>query len=144
MYRRWLCLFMVVAALIVVAGCGRVNLEDLTPEAFKTAQANLPTPTARPTQSGTPGADGSPGAGGGVQGNAQNGKVLYGTWCTGCHDTGRLNAPPIKGKAYDPATITPALRGDAGATLKHPATYKVTELNDKQIQDILAYIATAQ
>lgn len=141
MYRRWLCLCIVVAALIVIAGCGRVNLEDLTPEAFKTAEANKPTPTSSTGNSGTPGANGTPGSAGGVEGNVQNGAVLYNTWCTGCHDTGRLNAPPVKGKTYDPTLVTPALRGDASATLKHPATYKVTELNDKQIQDILAYIS---
>ena len=140
MDRRWLSLIVAGVVLLVIAGCGRVNLENLTPEAFKTAQAGLPTATTR-AGAGTPNAAGTPASG--VPGNAANGSVLYGTWCTGCHDTGRLNAPVIKGKTYDLPTQLPMLRGAASNTITHPS-YSVTELNDKQLQDVLAYLATTQ
>lgn len=142
MDRRWLSQIspiVVVVALLALAGCGRVNLEDLTPEAFKTAEAGKPTATTR-SGAGTPNASGTPGSGG-VQGNTANGSVLYGTWCTGCHDTGRLGAPVIKGKEFDLPTELPMLRGDASNTKTHPK-YLVTELNDKQLQDILAFLAS--
>jgi mono/diheme cytochrome c family protein len=140
MDRRWLSLIIVVVALLALAACGRVNLENLTPEAFKTAEAGKPTATVG-AGAGTPNAAGTPASG--VQGNTANGSVLYGTWCTGCHDTGRLGAPIIKGKTYDLPTQLPMLRGDASNTKTHPK-YGVTELNDTQLQDILAYLATAQ
>jgi mono/diheme cytochrome c family protein len=131
-------------ALLAVAGCGRVNLEDLTPSSYKTAVANQPTPTPRPpTPTANPNA--SPGSsGGGLNGSITTGLSLYGYQCAGCHDTGRLNAPVIKGKTYDPTAITLELRGDAAAAAKHPVTYKVTELTNSQIIDILTYVSQTQ
>ena len=139
MYRRWLWVCVVLGALLAFAGCGRVNLQDLTPEAVRTANASKPSPGVGGV--GTPGAggNGTPGAGA-VPGNVAGGRVLYGTWCAGCHDSGRQGAPAIKGKAYQLAPLLPMLRGEPGNTVQHPS-YKVTELSDKQLQDVLAFVA---
>jgi mono/diheme cytochrome c family protein len=140
MQRAWVCLFAITFGAIVVAGCGRVDLEDLTPEAFKTqaaatatARANLPTSPA----------GGSPGAGGGggeTSGDLAAGSSLYNFWCTGCHDTGRQNAPPINGKQFQLDAVLPLLRGTSGK--QHPA-YKDFELTDKDFQNILAFLANS-
>ena len=50
---RWLLAMTCTIAVVLLAGCGRVDLEDLTPEAVKTQQAidaaNQPTATVEPT-----------------------------------------------------------------------------------------------
>jgi mono/diheme cytochrome c family protein len=139
MQRAWLSLFAAVCGVLVLIGCGRVNLEDLTPSSYKTqtsatetVRAGLPTPTPN----ASPGA----GGGGGAVGDAAAGGQLYNFWCTGCHDSGRNGAPPIKGKTYDLPGVTPLLRGTSGQ--QHPS-YKPFELTDKNVQDILAFLAAS-
>lgn len=137
MQRRWTAVFALLVAIIVAAGCGRVNLEDLTPEAVRTQLALTPSPAA---SSGTPGGTEVPGAG---QGNMEAGDQLYHTWCTGCHDTGRLNAPPIKGKTFVVADWIPVLRAP-GDKAKHPSSYPSTQISDNNYDDIFAYLAATQ
>jgi hypothetical protein len=127
-----------VVVAIVAIGCGRVDLEDLTPEAVRTQQASLPTPTQRPATSSTPGATQPAGAG---IGDAEAGRLQYSTWCTGCHESGRLDAPVILGNTYDPAEWIPILR-TPGDKARHPSSYTVMELNDNAYDDIFAYIAS--
>lgn len=138
MQRRWAAIFAGLISAIVIVGCGRVDLEDLTPEAVRTQQASIPTPTPRPTPGG-----GTPGAtqpAGGGEGDRAAGRLQYNTWCTGCHESGRLDAPIILGNAYDVAEWIPALR-TPGDKAKHPTSYTVMELDDNGYEDIFAYIA---
>ena len=138
MQRRWAAMFAAVIIAIVIVGCGRVNLEDLTPEAVRTEIASRPTQArSTPVGGATPGATQGAGAG---QGDREAGTALYNTWCTGCHETGRLDAPVIKGNTYVAAEWVPVLR-TPGDKAKHPSNYTPVELNDNAYKNIFAYIA---
>lgn len=117
------------ALLLVLSACGRVNLEDLTPEAVKTEQA-----IAIITQTAV--AEELAEAGGGFDGNAQRGSVLYGTWCIGCHDGGR--ATPIRGNAFPFDEWEEFFR--TGGEDNHPAYDPIIDLTDDNLIDILTYI----
>ena len=115
--------------LLVLAGCGRVNLEDLTPEAVKTQQAEAAiTQTAQ--------AEAAAEAGSEFDGNPSRGDVLYGTWCINCHDGGR--AEPIRGNAYPFSEWEEFFR--TGGDIDHPAYDPFTDLSDQNLIDILTYI----
>jgi cytochrome c5 len=133
--------FVAALAAIVVAGCGRVNLEDLTPAVARTeiagtasAIANAPTPTQIDAPSSVIDAF--------ANADIAGGSALYNTWCSGCHDGGR--AQPVKGKVLDPAEWIPKLRANSGAADPHKPTYTEMELNDQQMTNILAYIASVK
>lgn len=121
------CLMFAVFAL-VLASCGRVDLEDLTPEAAKTEQA-----IAAITQ--TAEAEEAEEVAGELTGNVGRGDVLYGTWCINCHDGGQ--AEPIRGNVYQPSEWLPFFR--AGGD--HPTTYDpIIQLSDENLVDILTYV----
>ncbi len=121
------CLMFVVFSL-VLASCGRVDLEDLTPEAAKTEQA-----IAAITQ--TAGAEAAEEVAGELTGNVGRGDVLYGTWCINCHDGGQ--AEPIRGNIYQPSEWLDFFR--AGGD--HPTTYDpIIQLSDENLIDILTYV----
>jgi cytochrome c5 len=112
---------------LVLAGCGRVNLEDLTPEAVKTQQAEAAiTQTAQ--------AEAAAEAGSEFDGNPQRGNVLYGTWCINCHDGGR--AEPILGNAYPISEWEDFFRNSED----HPTYDPVLDLSNQNLVDILTYI----
>lgn len=139
--RRWMLVFTAVLTMIVVAGCGRVNLEDLTPEAARTEIAATTTalasaPTETPIDAPSDVVEAFANA------DVAGGGVLYNPWCSGCHDGGR--AQPIKGQVFDPSEWIPKLRSESGAADPHTPTYTIMELNDKQMTDILAYIASGE
>lgn len=141
---RWLLATMCTIAVVLLAGCGRVDLEDLTPEAVKTQQAidaaNQPTatvePTADPNQTEVPDGD-NPLAGGDVAGGAS----IYNATCSGCHEGGR--AASLLGKVFDPAVELPKLRTGEGFAAPHPK-YTATDirpLSDEDFIDVFAYLA---
>jgi len=130
------------AAIIVLSGCGRVDLEDLTPEAVKTQQAidaaNQPTPTNTPDPAITPTAGGIPIP----EGDAVAGGNIYNSQCSGCHEGGR--AASIQGKVFDPAVEIPKLRTGEGFGAPHPK-YELTAirpLSDEDLTDIFVFLAT--
>ena len=142
---RWLLAMTCTIAIVLLAGCGRVDLEDLTPEAVKTQQAidlaNQPTatvePTVDPNATEVPAGD-DPLAGGDIAG----GDSLYNAQCSGCHEGGR--AASIKGKTFDPAVEIPKLRTGEGFGVPHPS-YPLTSirpLSDDDFIDIFAYLAS--
>jgi mono/diheme cytochrome c family protein len=147
-HSRWVLILAGIAAMVLLAGCGRVDLEDLTPEAVKTQQAidaaNQPTPTdepdpnatADPNQTEVPAGD-DPLAGGDVAGGAS----LYNAQCSGCHEGGR--AASLKGQVLDPAVYIPMLRTGEGFGVAHPKyeTTAITPLSDEDFVDIFAYLA---
>jgi mono/diheme cytochrome c family protein len=135
--RRWAAVLAALAAVLVLAACGRVNLEDLTPEAVRTQEAMNPTAAPDDGDDG----DGTPGTGGATEGDLVAGQVQYNTWCSNCHDTGRLEAPPLKGQTFDVDAVLASMR--AGAADPHQVTYSPsTELTDNQFTDILAYLSS--
>lgn len=117
------------ALLLVLTGCGRVNLEDLTPEAVKTQQAE-----AAVTQ--TAQAEIAEEAGSEFDGEPDRGDILYGTWCINCHEGGQ--AEPIKGNAYPFSEWEEFFRtgGDDG----HPSYDPVVDLSDQNLVDILTFL----
>jgi mono/diheme cytochrome c family protein len=116
--------------LLVLAGCGRVNLEDLTPEAVKTQQAEAAiTQTAQAEAAAEAGSD--------LDGNPARGDVLYGTWCINCHDGGL--AEPIRGNTYPFSEWEEFFR--TGGDIDHPAYDPFVDLSDQNLIDILTYIA---
>ncbi len=132
MQRRWVQFIAITAALLLLAACGRVDLEDLTPEAVKTQQAEaVITATAE--------AEAQEALGGEFTGDPRRGEVQYDVWCTGCHD-GTL-AQPIRGNAYPFSEYEDLFR--TGGDIDHPSYNPVTDLNDQNLIDILTYIATA-
>jgi mono/diheme cytochrome c family protein len=144
---RWIPALAAMIGIVLLAGCGRVNLEDLTPEAVKTQQAqeaaNRPTPT-QPDPNASPGANGSPSSGGGVVpgGDIAAGASLYNAQCSGCHESGR--AASLKGKTFDPAVEIPKLRTGEGFGVPHPkySPTDITPLSDTDFEDIFAYLAS--
>ena len=118
--------------LLVISACGRVDLEDLTPEAAKTAEAVAAiTATAQ--------AEAEPDAGAAFTGDAERGRVRYDVWCTGCHE-GTL-AEPILGNAYPLEEWETFFREGDGSD--HPIYNPVTDLTDENLLDIVTYIAQA-
>ena len=115
--------------LLVLSGCGRVNLEDLTPEAVKTEQAaEAVTQTAQ--------AQIQEEAGDEFSGDPSRGDVLYGTWCINCHDGGP--AEPIRGEAYPFSEWEEFFR--TGGDIQHPSYDPFLDLSDQNLIDILTYI----
>ena len=117
------------ALALLVAGCGRVDLEELTPEAVRTQQAEAAiTETAQ--------AEAVEAAGGEFDGNPDRGNVLYGTWCINCHEGGQ--AEQIKGSAYPFEEWEEFFR--TGGDVGHPAYDPVLDLSDQNLIDILTYL----
>jgi mono/diheme cytochrome c family protein len=147
---RWLVVPAAMIAIVLLSGCGRVNLEDLTPEAVKTQQAidAANQPTAAPTEpGGSPEAGGTETSGGGnplAGGDIAGGDAIYNSQCSGCHESAR--AQSLKGKVFDPAVEIPKLRTGEGFGADHPK-YTLTAirpLNDADFTDIFAYLAAQQ
>ena len=140
---RWILALAGVALIFVASGCGRVDLEDLTPEAFRTPQAQTgPTATIDPNATAPVGETATAADGGGApQGDTAAGASIYNAECSGCHEGGR--AASLKGKVFDPAVEIPKLRSGEGFGVPHPV-YRPTDirpLNDNDLQDIFAYLA---
>jgi mono/diheme cytochrome c family protein len=136
--RRWLLVSAAIIAMIVAVGCGRVDLETLTPEAVRTevaatatARASIPTPDPN---SASPGAE-IP------KGDVAAGDAIYNSECAGCHEGTR--AKSLKGQVIDAAKYVPMLRSGEGFGAPHPV-YALTDirpLNDNDFNNIFAYLA---
>lgn len=119
------------AMLLLLAGCGRVNLEDLTPEAAKTQQAEAAiAATAQAAEQEE--------LGSAFSGDPDRGHIKYDTWCTNCHDGDP--AQVIFGNSYPFAEYEEFFR--TGGDIGHIAYDPVIDLSDDDLQDIVAYIAT--
>lgn len=134
MRSRWLGVFAAASLLVIVVGCGRVDLEDLTPEAFKTEQAATQlTATVLAEEAEESGE---------VAGDASLGATTYETWCAGCHpEGGSERGPDILGNAYPFSEYEEMFRtGTAPGGGEHPS-YQTFELTDQNLINALAYIA---
>ncbi|MFW6074250.1 MAG: c-type cytochrome [Chloroflexota bacterium] len=137
MDRRWIVILAMTSMVaIIIAGCGRVDLEDLTPEAVRTEQAE-----ARITQTAVSE------AGEELEGDPQRGATTFGTWCVGCHaEGGGGQGPDLIGETYFWEDVEPAFRTE-GEPLPsgnpHPSTYQTFDLTDDAFRNIFAYVATA-
>ena len=144
---------MVVTIALTAAACGRATEEQInqalgiTPTATMSAeQIAESTAAASATSAARELALASPGASGGaVAGDVTAGKRQFDTWCIGCHGPGGMGpdilSPGSPGSSVDPATLQAMIREGEGHT--PPGVYKPTEISDKQIIDIAAYLHTA-
>lgn len=143
---RWFLALAGMIAIVLLAGCGRVDLEDLTPEAVRTQEALdaaiRPTPTEEPDANSTADPNQTAPTGGVPEGDIAAGASIYNATCSGCHEGGR--AASLLGKEFDPAVVIPMLRTGEGFAAPHPK-YTPTDirpLNDNDFNDVFAYLAS--
>lgn len=143
----------VVTVALTLAACGRATEEQInqalgiTPTATMSAeQIAESTAAASATSAARELALASPGASSGVTaGDVTAGMRQFNTWCIGCHGPGGAGpdvlSPGSPGSSVDPATLQAMIRDGEGHT--PPGPYKPTELSDKQIVDLAAYLHSA-
>jgi mono/diheme cytochrome c family protein len=139
MQRRWFAILAFTgAAVLAIAACGRVDLEDLTPEAVKTQQAEeAVTQTALAEGAGE------------FLGDPARGRTTWDTWCVGCHaEGGNGVGPDILGTLYLwpewEAFFREGTKADGSLTHetdRGPITYLPTDLTDENFFNVLAFIA---
>ena len=139
MQRGWFIILLLTSlAVLVVAACGRVDLQDLTPEAVKTQQAvGAVTQTALAESAGQ------------FLGDPARGRTTWDTWCVGCHaQTGNGIGPDIRGTLFLwpewEAFMREGVKADG--TVTHEAndraiTYLTTDLTDENFFNVFAFIA---
>jgi cytochrome c5 len=148
--RRLSLLMTTIAIALVAAACGRA-----APEEINQALGITPTTTLSPDQiaaetaaaSATSAAHqlamSSPGAA--VLGDVAQGKRQFETWCAGCHSAGGAGpdilSPGSPGASVTADMLLPLVRDGKGHT--PPGPYKTTEISDKQITDVAAYLRTS-
>lgn len=152
MPRRLSILVTVITVALVAAACGRATEEQInqalgiTPEPTLSAeQIAESTAAASATSAARLLAASSPGASGAAQGDVVAGKRQFNTWCTGCHSAngqgGSLLEPGSPGASVTAESLLPLIRDGDGHT--PPGAYKNTEISDKQVADIAAYLQSS-
>ena len=143
----------VVTVALTVAACGRASEDQInqalgiTPTATMSAeQVAESTAAASATSAARELALASPGASGGaVAGDVRAGKRQFDTWCIACHGPGGAGPDLLEagspGSSVDPATLLAIILEGEGHT--PPGPYKNTEISDKQVTDIAAYLQSA-
>lgn len=140
----------VVTVALTVAACGRASEEQInqalgiTPTPTMSAeQIAESTAAASATAAAKELALASPGAV--AAGDVTAGKRQFDTWCIGCHGPGGMGpdvlSPGSPGSTVDPDTLLLMIREGEGHT--PPGPYKNTEISDKQVVDIAAYLQSA-
>lgn len=151
MLRRLTFMTTVISIALIVAACGRATEEQInqalgiTPTATHSAeQIASATAAASATSAAHLLAASSPGAV--ALGDVVQGERQFQTWCAGCHSAGG-NGPDILSPGSPGASVTtdmllPLVREAVGHSTP-PGPYKTTEISDKQITDVAAYIRKA-
>lgn len=147
--RRRLTLLLTVGTIALVAtACGRASEEQIdqllgiTPTATLSAEAIASsTAAASATAAAKALAASSPGAG--ALGDVSSGARQFETWCAGCHTPGGKGPNLLEaggpGASVTAESLKPLVR-DAVGHSKPPGPYLPTEISDKQIADIAAYL----
>lgn len=147
MRRRLTLLVSVVTVALVTAACGRATddqinqLLGITPTPTLSAEAIASaTEAAQATADARLVAASSPGAV--ALGDVTSGSRQFQTWCAGCHRPGGAGPDILSagspGAKVTADTLLPLVRDGAGHT--PPGPYRPTEISDKQIADVAAYI----
>jgi mono/diheme cytochrome c family protein len=145
--QRFSLLVAVITIALTAAACGRATEEQInqalgiTPTPTRSAEqiasataAASATSAARLLAASTPG---------GVVGDVTQGARQFQTWCSGCHGPGGsgpdILSPGSAGAAVTADSLLPLVRDAVGHSTP-PGPYKSTEISDKQIGDIAAYL----
>ena len=147
MTRRASLLTTIIAVALMAAACGRASEEQINQ-----ALGITPTPTASAEQvaSATAAASASEAAsalaasspGAVALGDVTQGQRVFTTWCSGCHGPGGqggdIRSPGSPGASVSVDTLLPLIRDGEGHT--PPGPYSATEITDKQVTDVAAYL----
>src|SRR4051794_25645125 len=147
-HRRFVLLVSLITIALGAAACGRATEDQInqalgiTPTATQSAeQVASATEAASATAAARLLAASSPGAV--AQGDVTSGKRQFQTQCAGCHRPGGAGpdilSPGSPGASVTAETLLPLIREGVGHA-DPPGPYSKTELTDKQVKDIAAYI----
>ena len=150
-HRRLALLVAVITVALGAAACGRATEDQInqalgiTPTATQSAeQVASATEAASATAAARLLAASSPGAA--AQGDVRQGSRQFQTWCSGCHGPGGVG-PDIRSPGSPGATVTAeSLLALVREGVGHPeppdppGVYRTTEISDKQVADIAAYL----
>ena len=148
--RRLTTLVSVISIALLAAACGRATQEQInqalgiTPTpTMSAAQIASATAATSATSAAREVAAASPGAA--ALGDVTAGSRQFNTWCSGCHGPGGAGpdilAPGSPGATVTADSLLPLIREGEGHT--PPGPYKPTEISDKQIADIAAYLRSS-
>ena len=150
-HRRLALLVAVITVALGAAACGRATEDQInqalgiTPTATQSAeQVASATEAARATAAARLLAASSPGAA--AQGDVSQGSRQFQTWCSGCHGPGGvgpdIRSPGSPGATVTAETLLPLVREGVGhpEPPNPPGVYSTTEISDKQVADIAAYL----
>lgn len=152
MANRGLMLALTVGGVLGLAACGRASDEQInqllgitptpTPSAEQLAEA---TAQASATVAARAAALASPASGGAAAalGDVVAGRRLFTTWCAGCHGPGGSGPAILEagspGASVTTDTLLPLVR-EAEGHPSPPGTYPTTQISDRQVSDLVAYI----
>lgn len=147
--RRRISLLMTIGSIaLLAAACGRATEQEInqalgiTPTATLSAEAIASaTEEASATAAARLVAASSPGAV--ALGDITQGARQFQTWCSGCHGGGGsgpdILSPGSPGATVSGESLLPLIR-EAEGHASPPGPYLVTEITDKQVVDIAAYL----
>ena len=147
-HRRFALLVALITVALGAAACGRATEDQInqalsiTPTATQSAEELASaTESASATAAARLLAASSPGAV--AQGDVTQGSRQFQTWCAGCHKPGGAGpdilSPGSPGASVTAETLLPLIREAVGHP-KPPGPYLATEISDKQVTDIAAYL----
>jgi mono/diheme cytochrome c family protein len=152
-HRRFVLLVALITVALGAAACGRATEDQInqalgiTPTATRSAeQIAAATEAASATAAGRLLAASSPGAAAAALGDVSQGSRQFQTWCSGCHGPGGvgpdIRSPGSPGATITAATLLPLVREGVGhpEPPNPPGVYRTTEISDKQVADIAAYL----
>jgi mono/diheme cytochrome c family protein len=152
-HRRFVLLVALITVALGAAACGRATEDEInqalgiTPTATQSAeQLAAATEAARATAGARLLAASSPGAVAAALGDVSQGSRQFQTWCSGCHGPGGvgpdIRSPGSPGASITAETLLPLVREGVGhpEPPDPPGVYRTTEISDKQVADIAAYL----
>jgi mono/diheme cytochrome c family protein len=150
-HRRFVLLVSLITVALGGAACGRATEDQInqalgiTPTATQSAeQIVAATEAASATAAARQLAASSPGAA--VLGDVTQGSRQFQTWCSGCHGPGGqgpdIRSPGSPGETVTAESLLALVREGVGhpAPPDPPGVYRTTEISDKQVADLAAYL----
>jgi mono/diheme cytochrome c family protein len=150
-HRRFVLLVSLISVALGAAACGRATEDQInqalgiTPTATQSAeQVAAATEAASATAASRLLAASSPGAA--ILGDVSQGSRQFQTWCSGCHGPGGvgpdIRSPGSPGETVTSESLLALVREGVGhpEPPDPPGVYSTTEISDKQVTDIAAYL----